>query len=157
MLNEIKRSMRVGKLDSMFLLIPTIFGLSIAISSSLIRTEPFGVALIVICSVFMIAAVWPIYIGYVRGAIMDDILERARGWIYLIVGVLVYVWNMIVSLINASFVGSDMAGLILNLGFIVFGFAVIGSLIRHFPRKVGLRIVELAFDDDEYLTKHRKH
>jgi hypothetical protein len=46
--------------------------------------------LIQIIPLLVLGVALPFYVGYLRGAIYDSLIERLRGWVYLIVGVNAY-------------------------------------------------------------------
>ena len=121
MLKEIGRNMPIGKLDSLFLLIPALLGLSLTVTASTFRGWKNEEVIMLTASLLVIAVVWPIYVGYIRGGIiMNDILERARGWIYLSIGVVIYLWNMAVYFVSVS-------SLYRTVALSVFGLAIIGA------------------------------
>lgn len=76
----------------------------------------------------IIGVVIPIYIGYVRGAILLDILEeRVRGWIYFLIGVFYYsaliiffVVNKLLLVLNVEF--ETFSGLFTFIGFLLVSY-----------------------------------
>lgn len=105
-LEELQRAielkLKLGKLDSLLLFVPTLLGLAFSLLQyglGLIK-QPIDVLFIAPALLLGIGA--PIYIGYYRGGVkLDSITERARGWIYLIVGLSVYLLPPIVGLLDA--------------------------------------------------------
>jgi len=101
-LNEIDLKMRLGKLDSLFLLIPTLTG----IIFSVVQYSLKGIAdvdlIIDLLPILILNVAVPLYIGYYRGGIKLkghlSILERARGWVYLAAGTLTYAFLLVVAL-----------------------------------------------------------
>jgi len=91
----------------------------------------------------IIGLVIPIYIGYVRGAILLDTLEeRVRGWIYFLIGVFYYsaliiffVVNKLLLVLNVEF--EIFSGLFTAIGiFLVSYFLGRRSLYRWFCRNI---------------------
>jgi len=84
-------------------------------------------ALPYILPLMLIMLVMPLYVGYIRGAITkDNVVERARGWTYLVVGVITYlVW--ILSLWLSEFVARWLLPLI---ALIILAFSFLFA--RHF-------------------------
>lgn len=78
---------RLDKLDDAFLFTISVVGLLFTIVQA-IRTD--GTGLIEISPLLILGVALPFYIGYLRGAIYDSLIERVRGWIYLIVGASAY-------------------------------------------------------------------
>lgn len=83
---------RLERLDNAFLFTVSFFGLLITILQVSIFEEKDVRSLIEISALLFLGNVLPFYIGYIRGSISiafvnRSIMERMRGWIYLIMGV----------------------------------------------------------------------
>lgn len=94
-----KSSGSVDKLDALLLAIPSIIGI-------------FGILIQLIINVFIsfteiiyyialpalfFTIVIPLYIGYWRGVLVkNSIIERIRGWIYLVLGTVLYIISIVV-------------------------------------------------------------
>ena len=66
---------------------------------------------------FIICFVFPVYVSYVRGNIKDMLVERIRGWFYLIEGAGIYLGNLIVVLARPIFKSesaTELINIILN-------------------------------------------
>jgi len=87
-IDDFELRMRLGKLDSLMLFMPTLLGLTY----TLLQYAVLGTALLsYFIPVLFFGILMPIYVGYVRGAVkLDSIFERARGWIYFFAGILSY-------------------------------------------------------------------
>jgi len=80
---------RVDKLDSFLLFLSSSSGLVFGVIQSFIKGLE---SLVLIVPLFFLGWFFPIYVGYVRGAIiLGSIPERLRGWLYLLVSIPVYV------------------------------------------------------------------
>jgi len=88
LIDEIRRMMRLGKLDSLLLFASSFSGLIF----SLLQVVLGGLNAIIYFLPFLVSITFmSIYIGYIRGGItIDKIEERVRGWVYLIVGSIAY-------------------------------------------------------------------
>ena len=115
---------RKGKIDSLLLFAASLISLIFSITQWLM--EGFE-ALLYILPLMLIMLVMPLYVGYIRGAITkDNVVERARGWTYLVVGVITYlVW--ILSLWLSEFVARWLLPLI---ALIILAFSFLFA--RHF-------------------------
>jgi hypothetical protein len=93
-LDEIRRLIRVGKLDSALLFLISL----IALIFGFLQTVVGGyVALLFSLPLLFIGWVLPFYIGFVRGALIHDSpTDRTRGWNYFILGVGTYLVYLIV-------------------------------------------------------------
>lgn len=90
LLQRIELNLRLGKLDSLFLIIPTLFGIAYALLQYYFKTVG-EIWIITLIPILIVSVGYPIYIGYYRGAIkLNSILERARGWIYMANGFVIY-------------------------------------------------------------------
>ena len=86
--NKNKLDNQKDKLDRLLLSATSLLGLIFGISQIIIGGMD---SLIFFIPFIILIWLWPIYIGYIRGAIvLDHILERFRGWIYLIGGIFIY-------------------------------------------------------------------
>lgn len=99
-LEELRRAielkLKLGKLDSLLLFVPTLLGLVFSLiqySTGMIRQMTDALALV---PVLLLGIGVPVYIGYYRGGIkLDSITERARGWVYLVLGIYLYLFSSI--------------------------------------------------------------
>jgi len=145
---RIELSMRVGKLDSLFLVIPTVFGVAFALLQYYFKT--MGESWIIILVPILVVSVgYPIYIGYYRGAIkLNSIVERARGWIYVLNGLLIYIlW------VALRFVQENLPLFYSILPNIGFAFAFVG-IEYYMSTWLGRRIVSLF--GNEYSVEHKE-
>lgn len=79
---------KMDRLDRLLLNATSLLGLIFGISQVIIGGMD---SLIFFIPFIILIWLWPIYIGYIRGAIVfDHILERFRGWIYFIGGIFIY-------------------------------------------------------------------
>lgn len=83
---------RLEKLDDAFLFAVSFVGLFITIVQVFIFGKPAVESLVEILPLLFLGIVMPFYIGYVRGAISirfinHSVVERMRGWIYMVMGV----------------------------------------------------------------------
>jgi len=102
-IEEINIRLRLGKLDSLLLLIPTLLGIAFSLSQYYLRIVKEG-EIAVFISILILTAGLPIYIGYYRGGIiLDSIVERARGWIYLANGFLVFMILVVADILETMF------------------------------------------------------
>lgn len=108
---------KLDKLDNAFLFVISLVGLFFTI----IQVYMEGImGLVEISPLLFLGVVLPFYIGYVRGAIgVDSVVERIRGWVYLVVGISTYL-AIFLALINPN----------LYWLFIVLAFFLIYSLER---------------------------
>jgi hypothetical protein len=110
------RSHKVEKLDDAFLFSLSIIGLLIPIIQLLRNNEI--VSLVQIIPLLILGVGLPFYVGYIRGAINDSLIDRLRGWIFLIVGVNTYF---------AFLLFTSIAGVLSLLSF-AFGFVAFASI-----------------------------
>lgn len=86
------------RFDEFFLFITSVLGLFFSLLYTLLgyREIVYG-----FLPLLIIGLVIPIYIGYIRGAILLDMLEeRVRGWIYFLSGVGIYIGSAILFVVN---------------------------------------------------------
>ena len=87
---------KLGKLDSLLLFVPTLLGLVFSLLQyglGLIK-QPIDITLLV--PVLLLGIGLPVYVGYYRGGLkLDSITERARGWIYLVAGLSLYLSSVL--------------------------------------------------------------
>jgi len=95
-LNEVDLKMRLGKLDSLFLLIPTLTGITFSIVQYSLRGMADVDLIIDLIPILILNVSIPLYIGYYRGGIKLNghiaLLERARGWVYLTASTFTFVF-----------------------------------------------------------------
>jgi hypothetical protein len=122
------KSARVQSLDDAFLfsigstnIVLTLFPIVLSRQDVVLFSMP-----VLIAGLF-----FPFYIGYLRGAIVvDTILERIRGWIYLTTGMSIYAAGLAVILLRYS---RDLS-LILYLVFYAVGFVLSRNWLRSIVR-----------------------
>ena len=110
--------MSIDRLDDAFL-----FALAIpSLLISFIQTYIGGIqGFIETSPILIIGVACPFYVGYVKGAIENNIIERVRGWVYLIVGILFYLslflptFTLSFALSNYIFFGTYFLLIILTL------------------------------------------
>lgn len=86
---------RLERLDDAFLFAVGFVGLLITVVQVFVFGEPDVKSLVEILPLLFLGIVMPFYIGYVRGAISmrlinRSVVERMRGWIYMVMGVCGY-------------------------------------------------------------------
>jgi hypothetical protein len=113
-LSKATKKYREGKLDEAFLFIISIIGLLFTIVQVYLNQLNGIIQLI---PLLILGVAFPFYIGFIRGAIQDSIVERLRGWIYLIVGVSAYCALIMFELNN-----------VYSWLFFVFAFVAIASI-----------------------------
>lgn len=92
---------RVQKFDNLLLYLVSFVGLITGISQFLISMN-YNM-LMIILGLIILMWFFPVYYGYYRGAILyDSILERIKGWIFLISGTISYALYFIAS--NLSYI-----------------------------------------------------
>jgi len=85
---DLKRDIKKNRLDNLLLHTSTLLGIILALFQTMINAE-----YLIKCFIPLFLFVWliPVYIGYVKGAIIYDLIsERLRGWMYLMEGTLTY-------------------------------------------------------------------
>lgn len=118
----------IDKLDSLILITPSIFAIlgfliqllinsiaySLNISAMLHEIAYYSIVPLLFFVVFL-----PLYIGYWRGALTKhSIIERVRGWIYLIIGVTTYISSVVLFFI--LLISPLLIGIIFIVGVIIF-------------------------------------
>ncbi|WP_287588278.1 hypothetical protein [Candidatus Borrarchaeum sp.] len=92
--------LRIGKLDSALLFLSS----SITIIFALIQVFIGGVgALIYFLPLFFLGWIIPFYVGYIKGGLGDSVVERCRGWLYLILGIIMSITTLSMALIVRFF------------------------------------------------------
>jgi lysylphosphatidylglycerol synthetase-like protein (DUF2156 family) len=85
--DRIDQKLRLGKSDALLLYVASLQTVVLTLSQLLLGSQ----ALVYYPAILLFVAIMPIYIGYVRGAITrDSLVERTRGWLYLIFGTVMY-------------------------------------------------------------------
>ena len=85
--DSIDHKLRLGKADALLLYVASLQTVILTLSQILLGSW----TLIYYPAILLFVAVMPIYIGYVRGAITrNSLVERTRGWLYLIFGTALY-------------------------------------------------------------------
>jgi len=135
-IEEIHAKLRLGKLDSLFLFIPTLVGIVFSLSQFYLRTVREETIVAFFIPILLIIVAIPIYVGYYRGGIaLDSIVERARGWIYLANGFLIYLLVMITWYLR------HQSQLVLLMTFLAGLF--VGSINMLLARRIGCKILNL--------------
>ncbi|MFQ5911108.1 MAG: hypothetical protein ACE5IJ_10380 [Thermoplasmata archaeon] len=91
--------LKVGKLDSLLLFLPSVIGIIFAILGPALKLpiRPWEWALGII-----LFWVMPVYVGYYRGAIArDSMFERLRGFMYILVGFPMYAAQMFLLILGS--------------------------------------------------------
>lgn len=78
----------LDRLDDAFLFVLGVVGLLFTIIQVYQRADLTSFAKI--SPLLVLGVALPFYVGYIRGAIRNSLIERLRGWIYLVVGVSAY-------------------------------------------------------------------
>ena len=110
----------------------------------------------------MLGLVVPVYVGYIRGAmILDTLEERVRGWIYFCVGSTVYISQAIIWFLGKTLknlpspIGSIASALLGTSGFVPLGYFVgkgtltnwiSNSILQIFNQKLTI-LTEKIFED----------
>lgn len=94
----LNKKLRVGKLDSALLFLSSTVGLMFAVIRAAIDpATAIGTAIPLI----ILGVVLPFYYGYVRGALVRlSTADRYRGWIFFLVGLGAYGYNIFVEWMN---------------------------------------------------------
>lgn len=130
--------MNVDKLDDAFLFVLGLGILGFAIVEGSIKDSSWLYDAIPV----LIAGVgFPFYVGYVRGALNDSVIERMRGWIYLLVGYFVTLAILLMSLGYLKPLGSyEEAGFIMiTLPGLLIARYVARRMLRAFPLESSLK------------------
>ena len=118
-------------------------------------------AIILFIPLIILVIILPIYIGFIRGAIfLDLVIERVRGWHYLIIGCLFYLYLMLISFIDEifdipsvtyfvpsfiiGFISSDISHLLSKKLFHIFGIKEITNSDRSILKKTVLGAIILG-------------
>ena len=85
---DLEKDAQKNRLDNLLLHTSTLLGIILALSQTIIDSKDLLKSFI---PLFLLIWLIPVYVGYIKGAIVYDLLsERLRGWIYLIEGTLTY-------------------------------------------------------------------
>jgi len=104
----------LDKLDDAFLFVISTVGLLFTIIQGY-RANLTGI--IEIIPLLFLGVFLPFYVGYIRGAVHNSLIERVRGWIYLIVGVSAY----------CAFLTLKLGGFLILVS-LLFIFVALGSI-----------------------------
>lgn len=86
------------RFDEIFLFITSVLGLFFSLLYALLGYQEIAIGFL---PLLIIGLAIPIYIGYIRGAILLDMLEeRIRGWIYFLSGVAIYLGSAILLIVD---------------------------------------------------------
>jgi len=100
---RIESRLKLGKLDSLFLFVPTLLGIGFSLFQYYLGIIKEPSAMIALMPILIVGIGMPVYIGYYRGGIkLDSMIERARGWIYLVGGAGNYIALMAVAIAAVS-------------------------------------------------------
>lgn len=136
----IDREMKLQNLDQLFLFLTSILGFFFSLVYILFeRIETVvGFLPILILGLFI-----PVYIGYIRGAILiDNLEERIRGWIYFVYGIVVYITEVVLSIIRRTLADmnigfENISLLVVFAGGLILGYVVgRGKIHRWFCRNI---------------------
>jgi hypothetical protein len=125
--NEVKeyfdKKFRVSKLDSTLLF----FCSSLSLLFGLLQSYFGGIqTLIYFIPILIIGWFLPIYIGYIRGALLyDSVTDRAVGWIYFLFGSIFYVINLLKDILKEKY--ADNYTIIYVINIIPFFIAILIS------------------------------
>jgi len=91
LMKQIELRLRLGKLDSLFLFLPGLLGLTLSLLQFYLGIIRDQSGIVTFIPILMIGIGMPVYVGYYRGGIkLDSVVERARGWIYVVCGLSTY-------------------------------------------------------------------
>ena len=148
-IEEINIKLRLGKLDSLFLFIPTLLGIAFSLSQFYLRIVEQEAIVTVFTPILILTVGIPIYIGYYRGGIsLDSIVERARGWIYLANSFLVYTYFLIATVFFGEAIQTPVAyhpESMIYLLLAPLGGLACGSISYLMSQRVGSRILSLMY------------
>lgn len=131
---RIETKLRLGKLDSLLLFLSSLLGLGFALLQLMYNNI---LILVYFLPLLFLILVMPVYIGYIRGAILlDSIVERIRGWLFLMLGGGFYIGTVIFISLLKYF---DFE-LELWVGLISSGVVVIATIYSNFTAKVFFRV-----------------
>jgi hypothetical protein len=85
---EAEERARVGKLDDLLLSLSSASGILISLFQAVLGGADFVVVAI---PILIVGWALPIYVGYFKGALQENLQERIRGWLFLIIGAIGYV------------------------------------------------------------------
>lgn len=115
---EIDQKLRLGKADALLLYIASFQTVILTLSQVYLGSW----TLAYYPPIFFLVAVMPIYVGYVRGAItVNTIVERTRGWLYLIFGTILYLIVVTVWILGQV---SDVIGVLQTAAFTLLAFSL---------------------------------
>ena len=86
---RIKQEIQKDQLDRLLLSATSLLGIFFGITQSILdKNDALTFFILLIILIWFV----PVYIGYIRGAMIhDNIVERFRGWVYFLGGILIYV------------------------------------------------------------------
>ena len=141
---RIETKLRIGKLDSLLLFLSSFLGLGLGLLQ--LVCGGIGVFVFFLPLLFLISVV-PIYIGYIRGSILlDSIVERIRGWFYLMLAGGYYIGcAVILSIVDyyGLFEGSDRLSSVVALITVITVFSI--SAVTLFVFRYSQSTVKLFF------------
>lgn len=123
----IDRKLMLGKLDSALLFFSSSLSLAFGLGYAYLETKWLQYY------VPMLFLGWfmPVYIGYVRGSLIQDLVEeRIRGWIYFIVGLGMYIFSPILEdlVIEISKIGFPTSFVVAIIPSFIVGGLLLGIL-----------------------------
>jgi len=152
----IDREMKMQNLDQLFLFLTSILGLFFSLIYILFeRIETVvGFLPILILGLFI-----PVYIGYIRGAILiDNLEERIKGWIYFVYGIIVYITEVVLSItrrtladMNIGF--TNISLLVVFAGGLILGYVVARGKIHRWL----CRNISAAFNQETTTLTNKIH
>ena len=143
---KIEAKLRIGKLDSLLLFISSSLSLVFAIMQIIIGGYN---SIIFFIPLLFLGWFMPVYIGYLRGAILlDSVVERIRGWLYLVIGAGFYISLIPISLLRTlQQAFGAMIGIIFALLVSLVIFSII--IICYSPLKKALfKITDHSMDEE---------
>lgn len=82
--------MKIEELDNLLLFLSSFLALFFTVFQLFLNT---AMTIIYFAPLLVLGAILPIYVGYIRGALIyDSVPERVRGWVYFILGVPFYLF-----------------------------------------------------------------
>ncbi len=154
---------KIDKLDQLLLFVTSSAGIFISVLQELSVTNVLDTHLF---ALLFFGWLMPIYIGYYRGAVKyNDALERSRGWIYFLIGLIGYFilisMNKLVEFLNITIVSKTFSLKIFiflpvfifmwYVSSFIFGIPSVSTFPIDFPKKGGIWILNRIF------TLHNKN
>jgi len=145
---EYDRRQRIAKLDSALLFLSSTVGVMFAVLRSAINP---ATSLVAAGPLVVLGVVLPFYYGYVRGALVrSSIVDRYRGWIFFLVGLSAYGYNLVLGWMNQIlplYVGRSyvLFDIPVGLALIPLGYVVAKRVPKFFFQALGAAPDPLCF------------